>query len=398
MSDNTLRPIWTPADYEETLADAAKHRAIPGAYEAQAALYAEAERVGRHRKPHVITGEIEFGTKAHEMLLAGRAPALAEGTRILWKPFFDEAAVEGVIADVIEFDPEFPTMGRLYIVGWTERGKLGRTKITEDRVLATLTEDVAEHQGVKRATWFPMHTAEPQSAADVGLVVEPPADGVSYHATIDEGRPLPFRRNPKAECPSCWAPAGDLCDPFCLSRMTPDEQIAHRNAVIETTIAELDAGDMHPDVPPWADGRHMMEKVAEYSAIDCTIAGRHRVKADPFRRVSRLRAVLIVAVLVLVMALAALWASSRAHAETFDVCPSGLSGVATPDTSCAFADSVRAAFYWQPSWTVIARSPVTGKFYTMQCGRTDTTGTGWYDSKRCFGVNDAGAVLVVYVA
>ncbi|QFG10115.1 hypothetical protein PBI_LEMURIA_35 [Mycobacterium phage Lemuria] len=302
MSDNNLRPIWTPADYEETLAEAAKHRAIPGAYEAQAALYAEAERVGRHRKPHVITADVEFGTKAHEMLL-----------------------------------------------------------------------------GIPRSK---------QEAEGAALIPVP----------VDEGRPLPYRRNPDAECPSCWAPAGDLCDPFCLSRMTPDEQIAHRNAVIETTIAELDAGDMHPDVPPWADGRHMLEKVAEYSAIDCTIAGRHRVRADPFRRVRRLRAVIAVAVLVLVLALAALWASSDAKAETFDVCPSGLSGVATPDTSCAFADSVRAAFYWQPSWTVIATSPVTGKFYTMQCGRTDTTGTGWYDSKRCFGVNDAGAVLVVYVA
>lgn len=298
MSDNNLRPIWTPADYEETLAEAAKHRAIPGAYEAQAALYAEAERVGRHRKPHVITADVEFGTKAHEMLL-----------------------------------------------------------------------------GIPRSK---------QEAEGAALVPVP----------VDEGRPLPYRRNPDAECPSCWAPAGDLCDPFCLSRMAPDEQIAHRNAVVETTIAELDAGDMHPDVPPWADGRHMLEKLAEYSAIDCTI-GRHRSASAPR---SRWRAVLAVLAVFAVLTVGALWFAGHAKAETFDVCPSGLTGVASADTSCAFAEAVRAAFYWQPSWTVIATSPVTGKFYTMQCSRTDTSGTGWYDSKRCFGVNDAGAVLVVYVA
>lgn len=363
MSDNNLRPIWTPADYEETLAEAAKHRAIPGAYEAQAALYAEAsEHAGRHRKPHVITADVEFGTKAHEMLLAGRAPALPEGTVVLWKPHFDEAAVEGTIAGVIEFDPEFPTMGRLYVLGWTDhRGRLGRTKVTEDRVLA-----VVEDQ--------------------------------------DDDRPLPFRRNPNAECPSCWAFPGEVCGPFCLSRMTPAEQVAHRDHVIEGTLAELDrieampspAEAMSADVPPWADGRHDRDD-DPFAVTSCTIAGRHRVRPDPWRRVRRLRAVIGVAVVVLVLALGALWAASHAKAETFDVCPSGLSGVATPDTSCAFADSVRAAFYWQPSWTVIATSPVTGKFYTMQCSRTWTDVYSWPDPKRCFGVNDAGAVLVVYV-
>lgn len=207
MSDNNLRPIWTPADYEETLAEAAKHRAIPGAYAEQVALYAEAERVGRHRKPHVITA----------------------------------------------------------------------------------------------------------------------------------------------------------------------------------------------DVPPWADGRHDRDD-DPFAVTSCTIAGRHRVRPDPWRRVRRLRAVLVVAVVVLVLALGALWASSHAKAETFDVCPSRLTGVASADTSCAFAENVRRSFYWNPGWTIVTTSPITGKFYTMQCSRTDTTGTGWSDSKRCFGVNDAGAVLVVYVA
>lgn len=306
MSDNNLRPIWTPADYEETLAEAAKHRAIPGAYEAQAALYAEAERVGRHRKPHVITADVEFGTKAHEMLLG------------------------------------------------TPRSK--------------------------------------QEAEGAALIPVP----------VDEGRPLPYRRNPDAECAMCWSPAGVPCDLYCIARLDAAEQLAHRDAVLDATIAEVErlglpAEDMTADVPPWADGRHDRDD-DPFAVTSCTIAGRHRVRPDPWRRVRRLRAVLVVAVVVLVLALGALWASSHAKAETFDVCPSGLTGVASADTSCAFAESVRAAFYWQPSWTVIATSPVTGKFYTMQCSRTDTTGTGWYDSKRCFGVNDAGAVLVVYVA
>ena len=362
MSDNNLRPIWTPADYEETLADAAKHRAIPGAYAEQAALYAEAaEHAGRHRAAEPAP---EFGTKAHEALLGDRGapgignrpPALAIGTVVLWKPFFDEPATEGTVADVIEFDPEFPTMGRLYVLGWTDQhGRLGRTKVTEDRVLA-----VVEDQ--------------------------------------DDDRPLPFRRNPNAECPSCWAFPGEVCGPFCLSRMTAEEQVAHRDHVIAGTIAELDrlealptpAEQMSPDVPPWADGRHLLDE--PFEAISC---GRHRAASAPR---SRWRAVLAVLAVFAVLTIGALWFAGHARAETFDVCPSGLSGVATPDTSCAFADSVRAAFYWQPGWTVIATSPVTGKFYTMQCSRTVTDVWQWTNEKRCFGVNDAGAVLVVYVA
>lgn len=137
----------------------------------------------------------------------------------------------------------------------------------------------------------------------------------------------------------------------------------------------------------------------DYRVMDCQIgAGRHRLPTDFDRRVRRLRRVLIVAVVVLVAGLAALWASSRANAEYFTECPSGLSGVATADTSCGFADNVRAAFYWQPGWTVIATSPVTGKFYTMQCSTTATDVWHWSNPKRCFGVNDAGAVLVVYIA
>lgn len=99
---------------------------------------------------------------------------------------------------------------------------------------------------------------------------------------------------------------------------------------------------------------------------------------------------------VLIVAFA-LWVAAPAKAETFDVCPSGVTGVATSDTSCAFADNVRAAFYTQPGWTVYAYSPVTGKFYTLTCAKAVTT-TAWWSPKRCFGINDAGVALVVYVA
>ena len=86
-----------------------------------------------------------------------------------------------------------------------------------------------------------------------------------------------------------------------------------------------------------------------------------------------------------------------ASAETFLLCPSGLSGVATADTSCPFADNVRRAFYGQPGWTVFAFSPVTGSVYTMQCARTITS-VGWSNPKRCFGLNASGAYLAVYIA
>lgn len=92
----------------------------------------------------------------------------------------------------------------------------------------------------------------------------------------------------------------------------------------------------------------------------------------------------------------ALGLAAPAAAETFNICPSGQTGVSTPDTSCPFADNVRHAWYAQPGTTVFAYSPVTGLFYTMQCGymATDT----WYNSKRCYGLNAYGAALIVYIS
>jgi hypothetical protein len=161
--------------------------------------------------------------------------------------------------------------------------------------------------------------------------------------------------------------------------------VERRDSILNRTMAELD----------------MLDDDDQYRVLTCR-AGRHRGESKHQamrpRRARRItRGIIAAAVVVLVLAVGALWASSRAGAETFVVCPSGLTGVASADTSCAFADNVRRSFYWQPSWTVVTTSPVTGKFYTMQCSRTYTD-TSWTDPKRCFGVNDSGAVLVVYVA
>lgn len=81
--------------------------------------------------------------------------------------------------------------------------------------------------------------------------------------------------------------------------------------------------------------------------------------------------------------------------ENFRICPSGLTGVATDDTSCAFADSVRAAWYSQPGTTVVAYSPVTHQSYLMTCFVNATN--VWPGAKRCSGVNAQGTMLVVYI-
>ena len=87
--------------------------------------------------------------------------------------------------------------------------------------------------------------------------------------------------------------------------------------------------------------------------------------------------------------------AGTASAKNFDVCPSGMSGVSTADTSCAFADNVRWAWYSQPGTIVTAYSPVTHQAYTMQC--TPTTTTFWTVAKRCVGVNGYGVGLIVFI-
>ena len=93
---------------------------------------------------------------------------------------------------------------------------------------------------------------------------------------------------------------------------------------------------------------------------------------------------------------ASLLLASPASADVFTVCPSGMSGVATDDTSCAFADNVRWAWYSQPGTIVTAYSPVTHQSYTMQC--TSTATNFWPVAKRCVGVNSYGVGLIVFIA
>ena len=92
---------------------------------------------------------------------------------------------------------------------------------------------------------------------------------------------------------------------------------------------------------------------------------------------------------------AAVSLAPSASAEAFDICPSGMSGVSTADTSCAFADGVRWAWYSQPGTIVTAYSPVTHQSYTMQC--TPTATTFWPVAKRCVGVNSYGVGLIVFI-
>src|SRR4051794_36209093 len=81
--------------------------------------------------------------------------------------------------------------------------------------------------------------------------------------------------------------------------------------------------------------------------------------------------------------------------ENFKICPSGLSGVASDETSCAFADSVRSSWYSQPGVSVIAYSPVTHQSYVMTCAPATTN--VWPGTKRCSGVNAQGTILIVYI-
>ena len=85
-----------------------------------------------------------------------------------------------------------------------------------------------------------------------------------------------------------------------------------------------------------------------------------------------------------------------ASADDFTICPSGMTGVATEDTRCAFAENVRAAWGAQPGTAITAYSPVTSQSYVMQC--TPTTTNTWPVAQRCVGSNSYGVVLIVFIA
>src|ERR1700742_3704125 len=90
--------------------------------------------------------------------------------------------------------------------------------------------------------------------------------------------------------------------------------------------------------------------------------------------------------------------ASAAHAdESFDICPSGHSGVATSVTSCAFADNVRSQYFAEGGGRtmVVAYSPVTGEQYEVRC---DPSVSHFSDGTskttvRCTGGNDAVVVF-----
>ncbi|MHA3021282.1 DUF2510 domain-containing protein [Mycobacterium sp. BMJ-28] len=82
--------------------------------------------------------------------------------------------------------------------------------------------------------------------------------------------------------------------------------------------------------------------------------------------------------------------------EDFRLCPSGLTGVASAETSCAFADNVRQSWYGQPGSVITAYSPVTGRLYTMRCVAASTT--AWSAAQRCTGTNPQGDPLIVYIS
>ena len=91
-------------------------------------------------------------------------------------------------------------------------------------------------------------------------------------------------------------------------------------------------------------------------------------------------------------------AAAPAHAdELFLACPSGHAGIASAVTSCAFAENVRDSYLSQGDQVVTAYSPVTGMYYTMQCGSGFIAHPAYgatVPSVRCVGGNNA--VVIVY--
>ena len=82
--------------------------------------------------------------------------------------------------------------------------------------------------------------------------------------------------------------------------------------------------------------------------------------------------------------------------ESFIMCPSGRSGVATAVTSCPFADNVRYSYLTQSGSVVRTYSPVTGQSYVMQCGegfQAYFSNGATVRSARCVGGNNAVVVV-----
>ncbi|OBH71248.1 hypothetical protein A5682_08915 [Mycobacterium mantenii] len=107
----------------------------------------------------------------------------------------------------------------------------------------------------------------------------------------------------------------------------------------------------------------------------------------------------MVAVLLgpLVTLLVPVLTSATGHADTFMfiMCPSGRDGIASPVTSCPFADMVRLAYLTQPGNVVTAYSPVTDEDYEMTCHPITAHFTNGMtvDAQECEGGNDADVVV-----
>ena len=104
------------------------------------------------------------------------------------------------------------------------------------------------------------------------------------------------------------------------------------------------------------------------------------------------------AALTIGLAATALTTTAPAHAdELFLACPSGHAGIATPVTSCAFAENVRYNYLSQGDQVITAYSPVTDMYYNMQCGPGFIAHLSYgatVPSVRCVGGNNA--VVIVY--
>lgn len=121
---------------------------------------------------------------------------------------------------------------------------------------------------------------------------------------------LPFRRSADATCACCGAWPLEACEPGCLNLMTPEQQRAHRDDVLDRTIAELDRLEAsRPIEPPagWSNTDYLLDELVEQ------VRGRHRAATGP-KWTWYAKTAVAVLVLVLVLTVGALWAASRANA------------------------------------------------------------------------------------
>ena len=145
-----------------------------------------------------------------------------------------------------------------------------------------------------RPTWTPEDAAQ----------TELDATGHTPSASVT-GEPdpnpdmLPFRRPAGSTCECCGARPEESCETGCLNLMTDDEQRAHRDAAIDSVIAELALEESAPVV---VDG----------PVVTPRPTGAHRRQTSRASHFAKMT--LAVVVLVLVLVVGVLWAAARANA------------------------------------------------------------------------------------